>query len=54
MIQTRCLKCNRFLFTEELIEGAIERVCDRCKSINRVERRGLHDEVRQIIKDTNV
>jgi phage FluMu protein Com len=51
MIQIRCLSCNRFLFNEELIEGTVERDCDRCGDTNRVERRGKKDAVRQTIKE---
>lgn len=51
MIQVRCLNCNRFLFNEELVEGAIERDCDRCNTTNRIERRGLNDRVKQTVKE---
>ena len=53
MIQVRCLNCFRFLFSEELVDGVIERVCDRCKAVNRIERRGSNDGVRQTFKLEN-
>lgn len=45
MIQVRCIKCNRFLFNEELVQGVVERDCDRCKTTNRIERAGISAEM---------
>ena len=51
MVQIRCLNCNRFLFNEELIEGTVERDCDRCGVKNSIERRGKTSEVRQTVEE---
>ena len=49
MIQTRCLNCNKVLFEEELIEGSIEKICDKCKMTNRIERQGRNEDIEQTI-----
>ena len=54
MIQVRCLNCNKLLLEEYLIEGVSEKICDKCKKINRLERKGKDYLVKQTIVQSDI